>query len=266
MVFKQTWNLLQQDKEVMWFPILSAIITILIGTLFGGILWAAGFADAEPDGSATASNALFYSIVFLYYIIAYFVVTYFRVGLTAIVFERINGKDIGFSEGIKRANSIAGKILIWSLITSTVGIVLKIISDRSKLLGKLVAALLGTAWNIVTMFIAPTLLLDNVSVWQSIKNSGTVFKKTWGETLVIAVSMWLVMLVIQLGIISLFAGLLFAAFSIGAGTIVYGALLGLFVITLIVTSVIYTSLTEYLRLRCIRTPNTASSQKATHLN
>jgi hypothetical protein len=247
-LFSQSLHLLKQDKEVVLFPILSAIISMIVGVVVVTSILASGLVDTSGEETTITNTPVFYTVVFIYYVIGYFVLTYFKVGLTAVVYERINGGDIGFKEGLARANSIGGKIFVWSLLAGTVGLVLKIISDRSEHLGKLAASLLGAAWAIVTMFIAPTLLLDNVSVWQSVKNSGTVFKKTWGETLILNISLGFVTYIAVFGIIAVFIALAITVLSLGLGAIALIVLGILFVFTLIATSIILTSLSEIFKV------------------
>jgi len=247
-LFSQSFNILKQDKEIVFFPILSSLMLTIIGVLFALGFWVSGIFQTQGETAEITNEVLFYSLLFVYYIVTYYVLTYFRVGLTAIVYERINGRDIDFKEGISRATKISGKIFVWSIVASTVGIILKIISDRSKLLGKLAASLLGAAWNIVTMFIAPTLLLDNVSVWQSIKNSGTIFKKTWGETLIVSISFGLVTFIAVFGTAVLFGVLASLSTSLGLGTIGLVIIGVLFVLSLIAISVISTSLNEIFKV------------------
>lgn len=247
-LFTQSLHILKQDKEVVLFPILSSVILMVIGVIVSISVWSSGLVDNSGDQTVITNAPVFYGVVFIYYVVGYFVLTYFRVGLTAVVYERINGGDIDFKEGISRATNISGKIFVWSLIAGTVGIILKIISDRSKLLGKIAASLLGAAWAIVTMFIAPTLLLDNVSVWQSIKNSGSIFKKTWGETLILNISISIVSYIAILGIFSLFGVLAMTSLSLGLGAISLLVLGIVFVCTLIATSIILTSLSEIFKV------------------
>lgn len=248
MLFKQSVNLLQKDKEVLMFPIVSSVVSLIVFTLFAGVLWMSGMIDSGDAESEEPLSMAFYGVTFLYYVITYFVLTFFRVGLTAVVYERINGGDIGFGEGLQRAKNIAGKIFVWSVFSGTVGIILRIISDRSEWLGKLVAALLGAAWGIVTFFIAPTLLLDGVSVWQSIKNSGNVFRKTWGETLITNISLGLISFLIHVAIIIGFGGLFLLALSAGGGMIAFVVILGLLFITLFIASLVLTSLSEIFKV------------------
>jgi hypothetical protein len=202
---KQSWSLLVKDKEIVWFPIISASLTLIISIAYGLFVWISGLVEVVDEDLMVTNSSLFYVSLLVYYVSIYFVTTFFKVGLTAIVYERINGGDIGFNEGIQQATNIFGKIFLWSLIAGTIGLVLRMIAERSKALGRFVVWLLGAAWSILTFFIAPTLLLDKVGVIQSIKNSGNIFRKTWGETLITTISLSvftnIVVLLVTLGFV-----------------------------------------------------------------
>ncbi|MEY3784061.1 MAG: hypothetical protein RLZZ230_383 [Candidatus Parcubacteria bacterium] len=248
MLFFQAFNLLKKDKEIVLFPFISFVLMAIVGTVFSVGLWLLGVIEIQGEDAVITNMTLFYKFLFVYYVISYFVLTYFRVGLTAVVYERINGGNIDFKEGMNRASKISGKIFLWSLLAGTVGIVLRIISDRSKWLGKLATGLLGAAWSIVTMFIAPTLLLDNVSVWQSVKNSGVVFKKTWGETLIVNISFSLITFLVFLATFVLFGALSVFTLMLGLGPIGLIILGIIFVLTLVTISIISTSLSEIFKV------------------
>lgn len=248
LLFTQSLNILRKDKEIIFFPIISSVLTVLVFSIFTSLALVSDVADLYEGEFIVNNHSQFYTLLFAFYIASFFVITYFQVGLTAVVYERINGRDIDFKDGINRATKIINKIFVWSLISATVGIVLKVISDRSKWLGKLVASLLGLAWNMVTFFIAPTLLLDDVSVWQSIKNSGNTFKKTWGETLIMNISLSLVTLLLVV-LISLFYFLLFfALFSFGFIMTAILVVPALFIITLLLLSVLTSCLSEVFKV------------------
>lgn len=250
-LFTQSLNLLKQDKEIMLFPVVSSLLVIVITFVFTiGLVFLlplTGFTETNSNPSV-AQEVVFYSFVFVYYVLVFFVTTFFKVGLTALVYERINGGNLNFTEGLNRASTITGKIFLWSLITSTVGLILKIISDKSKLLGKLVASLLGAAWNIVTLFIAPTLLLEDVSVWKSIGRSAEVFKQTWGETLILTVSFGFVTSLFVLVDIILFGLLAFIVASAGLGSTGLIIVAIPFVLSLVVISIISSSLNEIFKV------------------
>ncbi len=188
----QCYRLLNKDKEIIWFPIFSTIISTFIFAAYVVVILFSPLKDVLPLEEGIEPNTLqtvtFYGLLFVYYFFTYFIVTFFQVGLTAVVYERLQGGNLGFKDGISASFSILGKLFTWAFFASTVGIVLKVLTDKSKFLVRFVIWLIGVAWNLATFFIAPTLLLDNVGVMQSIKNSGNLFKKTWGETLILTIS------------------------------------------------------------------------------
>lgn len=69
---------------------------------------------------------------------------------------------------------------------------------------------LGAAWGVVTFFIVPVLILENKRLVDSIKDSAIIFKRTWGETLIMNFSTGLFFGVIYLALFMLFIASLFS--------------------------------------------------------
>ncbi len=195
----ESWKILKKDKELMWFPIITGITTILLTVSFiiPGTLITKKF-DEET------SQMAFYVLGFLYYLISYFIVIYFNSGLIACAKIRLDGGNPTFGDGMKVARQHIGKIFLWSFVAATVGMILRAIANKQKTLGRIVIALIGTAWNIVTYFIAPVLIFENLGVFESIKKSGSTFKATWGENAIGSISMGIIFLLLGLlGIVPL---------------------------------------------------------------
>ncbi len=175
---KQSYAILKKDKEMMWFPIISGILTILLFLSFIIPLFVA---------SSSFSSA-YYGYLFLYYIISYFIIIFFNVGLISCARIRLNGGDPTFRDGFVEAKKHFGQIVGWALLAATVGLILRIIIDkmeeRSEILGAILVSLLGTAWSILTFFVVPVMVFENKGVFSAIKGSGQLIKKTWGESLI----------------------------------------------------------------------------------
>ena len=188
-ITRESWALLKQDKEIMWFPVLSAIASLVALIVLAGVFYFAVLGsdvqkfkqlESEVDGFS-------YVILFVYYLVMFFILNFFQAGIYIIVHGRFSGQDLGFSDGMKGATENIGKIFVWSVISATVGVVLRAIADRSKLIGKIVAFFLGAAWGILTYFSLPSLIIGKTSVMNSFKESASVIRKTWGETIIINV-------------------------------------------------------------------------------
>lgn len=186
---KESFAVLKQDKEIMLFPIISSICFCLLFAIFPILLYY--LTDFFKTGKINIPLAYIYLIVFFFYIIAYFIIIFFNTGLITCAHIRLNGGDPTFGDGFRNAMKHTGKIFVWALIAATVGIVLRMASDKSKIGGKIVISIIGMVWSLLTFFIVPVLIFEDLGVLASIKKSGYLFKKTWGETVIGQFSMGL---------------------------------------------------------------------------
>ena len=194
---KESYSILKKDKELMLFPIISGIAGILLLIPFLMLMFSASF-------FGDSGNLLGYLITFLYYLLSYFIIIFFNTGLIACANIRLNGGDPKFKDGIDIALNNISKIFVWALISATVGVILRWLSERSGFIGRIIIGLIGMAWSLLTFFVVPVMVLEKVSVTDSIKKSGALFKKTWGENVVGHFSMGLVFFLLALlGIIPL---------------------------------------------------------------
>jgi hypothetical protein len=188
----ESWNVLKQDKEMLWFPVLSALLNlvafgIVLGiafvTIFDGS-WAA-LENIDHIVSDYSTNPLAYACLLVWYVVTYFIVNFFQAGVFIIAHARFNGRDLGFWDGLAGALSHTGGIFLWSLISATVGVALQALADRFKFVGAIVSSLLGAAWAILTYFSLLSLVIGNTSVLGAFKESASVIRKTWGETIIV---------------------------------------------------------------------------------
>jgi hypothetical protein len=234
-LFKESFAVLKKDKEIMLFPIVSGIIGIVLFVIFiVPIFFTSAFGDF---GSAVS-----YLMMFIYYVVGSFVVVFFNVGLVTCANIRMGGGDPKFRDGIDNAIKHIGKIFVWATISATVGIVLRNLSQRSGLIGKIVISLIGMAWGLLTYFVVPVMIFEEVSVIDSIKKSGALFKKTWGENVIGQASMGLFFfLLFLLGIVPIIIGVIFLM-VMGAAWPIFLALLCLTFIYWIFLAILSASL------------------------
>jgi hypothetical protein len=198
-IVRESWSILKQDKELLLFPIVSAIISLIaIGAL---VIWYMTSMPAIDVEAAKESMGIAeYAFLLVYYVIIFFIANFFQVGMYTIISARFNGQNLSFGDGMKGAWENMGKIFLWSLISATVGVILRAIADKSEILGKIVATLLGAAWNIMTYFSLLSLVIGNKSVKESFKESAAIIRRTWGETLIVNVGVGFFFGLITLGV------------------------------------------------------------------
>lgn len=194
-IFRESLGVLKKDKELVLFPIISSLVIVLLtATFFVPVYFLSGARNGGFDGA----NPLYYVLLFLFYIVGYFVVVFFNTGLIACAQIRLSGGDPKFSDGLRYASANVGKIAGWAVISATVGMILQAIRERGGIIGRIAAGIFGLAWNLLTFFVIPVMIFEQLGVIQSIKRSAELFKRTWGENVVLRFSLGLLMFLLSL--------------------------------------------------------------------
>jgi hypothetical protein len=226
---QQSYSILKQDKEIMLFPIISAIASIIALALF---IIPAYLIFGVPKSEEISNTS--YLLLFAYYLVSYFIVIFFNTGLMTCAKIRIDGGDPKFMDGINNSMKHIGKIFAWALVSATVGIILKTLEDKLKFFGKIVIWIIGTAWNLLTFFAVPVIIFEELSLTDSIKKSGALFKKTWGENVISQISIgFFFMMLALLGLIPLIIAIIIGNVYVLIGV---GILLLLYFILLAIVS------------------------------
>lgn len=182
-LFKESLAVLRQDKEILLFPVLSGIagLVAMASMVFGGL--ALGVFTGLANGSVDQVPGLGYGLLFVWYVVTWTITLYFNVATIACARIRLEGGDPVVADGFRAANANVGAILMWAAVSATVGVLLQVVADRLKFVGVILQKLLGAAWSVATFFIVPVLIFEKRPVFDSVKRSTAIVKKTWGESL-----------------------------------------------------------------------------------
>ncbi len=205
---KASWSVLRADKELLIFPAVSALATLLVTLTFFVPVTFGLFARSSlmREGSI---NPLWILLMAAFYLVQYTIVFFCNTALVGAALIRLKGGDPTVADGFRIAFERIGQIVIYAVIAATVGVFLRWLSERG-LLGRLVAGLIGLSWNIATYLVVPVLVVENVGPLEAIKRSSSLLRKTWGEQIVGNVGISVVFGLIALGIFVI-AGPLIAA-------------------------------------------------------
>ncbi len=180
---KAAWGVLSADKELIVFPVVSAIGAIFVTIAF--------FVPEFLLYSSGGNQTLGYVLLFLFYLVQYTVIIFANSALVGAAMIRLRGGDPTLGDGFRIAFSHFGAILGYALISATVGIILQALSKRGAL-ANIVRSLVGLAWNLATYLVVPVLVVENVSPIEAIKRSVNLLRRTWGEQIVGGAGMGLV--------------------------------------------------------------------------
>ena len=194
--FSRTWELVKQsfvilrsDKQLMLFPILSAISCLMVTATIatgGAFLLMPAFASAASSGQPFHPNQspLFLIGTFTMYVANYFVIVFFNVALVGVAHSRLMGGNWTFRDGIELAWARKGTILQWAFVAATVGMVLRTLEERMGLIGRVVMRIIGIAWTLACYFVVPVLAFEDLTPIAAIKRSSKLFRDTWGEKVI----------------------------------------------------------------------------------
>ncbi len=223
---KMSLGIIRKDKEILIFPVLSGLFTILIlGSFIGGMFITSGL-SVFSEGS---SQWVLYAFLVVFYFVSFFIAIFFKSAIIGCAMIRMNGGDPTVSDGLRIAGQNIRRILLWSLVAATVGIIIRSLQSRSGLIGRIILGIVGIAWTIVTYFVVPVLIYENLGPWAAVKRSASILKHTWGEALVGNLGMGIIFVLLAIpGMLGVFIGIL--------GIIQWSLAIGL---TVLVASIVY---------------------------
>lgn len=211
---KASFKVLRSDKEIMLLPVASAGVCILVLLTILGI----------PVGFGLLSFQDAWPIIILFYFVSSFVVVFFNTAVVACAKIRFEGGDPTVRQGLSVAWSRVGRIIEWSIVAATVGIVLRSVRRKGGLVGTIISYLGGLAWAVATYFVLPVIIYEDLGPFAAVKRSIQIIRKTWGEGVTAYISTHVIFFL--LGLVGL-PFLLLGIWSLG-----FSAALGIFLIAL----------------------------------
>ena len=178
---KASGSVLMQDKQLLVFPLISSIATILVGACFILPMVGMGALDGLSNGAVSTGV---YLLAFLFYTSQYFVIFFFNAALVGAAMIRMDGGNPTVRDGLNIAMSKIGSIFGYALIAATVGMILRAIQERVGFIGKMIVGLLGVGWTMATFLVVPVLVANSVGPVDAVKESANLLKKTWGENVI----------------------------------------------------------------------------------
>ncbi len=176
---------MKKDKKLFLFPLFGGIFSLLF---LVAIFWPVVFLGSAIN---SLGGLGLYGVLFVIYLGLAFISIFFNVCTVYVIKQRFEGKTARFGEAIGFAFSRIHLVFVWAIVSAIVGLILRILEDAAENIGglgeiiaKIFIGMLGTAWAILTMFVIPSMVYENVGPFKAIKRSVQTINKTWGESLV----------------------------------------------------------------------------------
>ena len=139
---KISWSVLKSDRTLAWFPVLSALVSLLVIGVFAGLVATTG---VETTNGQESLQAIGWVFIVVGYIVLAFVATYFLAALVHGANERLEGRDVSLSGSLGAANAKLHRILPWAIVQGTVSVIISAIEERAGFVGQIVVRLIGAA-------------------------------------------------------------------------------------------------------------------------
>lgn len=180
-----SWTVLKRHPKLALFPVFSglAFTALIVG------IWTMAFGiqgTAVLETRFEASQPMVYAGLFATYFVLTFVAIYFNAALVFCALECFAGRTPSLSAGLGAATARIPQILGWTLVASTVGILLSALQsflrDKLGILGSLIGGIGEMAWAALTYFVVPVLVMEGVGPIKAVSRSSSILKNTWGES------------------------------------------------------------------------------------
>jgi Family of unknown function (DUF6159) len=202
---KASWGVVRDDRELLILPIISFFCSLVVVGVFALGIVGVGI----PKQGESVSPGV-YVLGFLMYVALAFVSIYFNAAVIGTAMKRLKGEPATIKDGLALARQHIGKIFVWAIVTATVGMILRTLQERSGLIGRILLGIIGIAWTVLTFFVVPVLLYEDIGVGAAIKRSGSIFRQRWGEQFIGNATIGLAVFLIAIPIV-IVGGLIAAA-------------------------------------------------------
>jgi Family of unknown function (DUF6159) len=191
-MLRQSYAVLQRQKTLVVLPVLSSLLCLLVAASFVAPLFLfpdltqrlLNAADRAGQQDQWQVKAVWLAVLFVYYFVNYLVIAYFNTALASCAIVHFKGGEPTLGDGLAAAGRRLPQLAAWALLAATVGMILRVIEDKSDKIGQFVVGLLGLAWTAATYLVVPVLAVEGVGPFTAVRRSVELLRHAWGEGLV----------------------------------------------------------------------------------
>ena len=193
-------EVLASDRRLLLLPMLSAFCA-LVALLATATL--ARRVHVGPDAVQVIAPVWVAA-----YVIS-FISIFFNVALVEVVVRRWRGEPAKLRDGVAAARRRVGAIAGWAVLTTTVGLLLRLVERLTLGISQVVLGLFAdVAWTVASFFVVPVLVVERRGPVRALRRSGQIIRERWAEGIGGATPIALATLIVVLPLVGLvFIGL-----------------------------------------------------------
>jgi hypothetical protein len=167
-------SVLWDNPRLLVFPLVGGIagivyITTLLGVTLGVV---------RPK-----DELVVYAALFFVYLGSTFIASFFTAALMDATRDTFHGDAPSVRRSLAAAWANKGTLLGWAVLAAVVSLVIRAIEETSDIGAKIVAFVFSLAWGVITYFVVPVIVFEDVSIRGAFGRSGSLVKDIWGESL-----------------------------------------------------------------------------------
>ena len=221
---KLSFSVVRADPEILVYVILMGAMSIatlsamnapfILGMEWAVILEVDAATNEEVVAGLTNAGMAWY---FAFYMLLSIIVVFWNAAIIANSHMRLSGGDPTFIYGVSKAFSRIHMIVIWGMISGTVGLLLKLIRNTNareqknpglQLLVAIISWVFEVAWWIMTFFMIPLMVVEGRSIRESMKEGKEMMMRTFGTNIASGLG---------IQVIGMFFGALVVILAVGIG-------------------------------------------------
>lgn len=167
-----------RDKTLLIFPLIPFTCVIALATtiwlIVGGDKMFLAFLGTHM---LQVRNVL---VTYGIYLIFGLMSVFFSVGLVTCTRITLEERDSKFLDGFRNASRNLHWITIWAFLSWTFGPILNLL-DHQRYTTLWVRRILKTSWSVVSYFVVPIIVVDQVNVFSALRRSVDAMSQRWGK-------------------------------------------------------------------------------------
>jgi len=210
------------NLRLLWFSVLTGIVMSLSIAAYFCLEYLSGKNPLPGMAGSTGSPQIlvatgspgWFVLTFMIALISTFLTYFFLAGLIACVSSLLSEKPLTVREGLSLAKNHIRPLLGWTAVGALLGTASNYITNSwtAGLAVTLLSMGVVFLFFVLTIFVVPAIVLDNRNVLTAVRESLSVFRKTWGE--IVACFVLFLAIVFVLYLVAL-VPVFFIGFSVG---------------------------------------------------
>jgi len=176
---RQSWAIFKDNRYLLAYPVVGVAIGVVpFLVVVPGVFFIAN--DQNWIGWAL--------VVIGVYLLA-LVNAVVQAGLTVSAAAELEGGHSSLGHGLSTAMGRLGRLARWAFVSTVVGVLIGALRGNDSggivavIFRNVVAAAADVMWQLITFFVMPAMMLDDLGMIDAIKKSASTFKQRWGTQL-----------------------------------------------------------------------------------